>query len=77
MLCPCLAQADDERFSWSNLSYVGHHWDSILNSSAADPKLSKLTCEEMEHLKTILVPECTGGVLCVPFELYTPFVLGP
>ena len=48
------------------------------DSMIADPKLSKPTREEMERLpKTILVPECTGGVLCVPCELYTPFVLGP
>lgn len=27
-------------------------------------------------LKGILVPECTAGVLHVPRELYTPFILG-
>lgn len=71
------SKADDERFSWSNLAYIGRHWDSILESNAADAKLSKLTREEMEDLlKGVLVPECTAGVLHVPYELYTPFILG-
>lgn len=70
-------QAEDERFSWKNLAYIGQHWDIILDSQAADAKLSKLTREEMEDLlRSILVPEGTAGVLHVPRELYTPFVLG-
>lgn len=70
-------QAEDERFSWKNLAYIGQHWDIILDSQAADAKLSKLTREKMEDLlRSILVPEGTAGVLHVPRELYTPFVLG-
>lgn len=72
-----VTQAEDERFSWKNLAYIGQHWDTILDSQAADAKLSKLTREEMEDLlRSILVPEGTAGVLHVPRELYTPFVLG-
>ncbi|CAK9032822.1 unnamed protein product [Durusdinium trenchii] len=72
-----LTVADDERFSWTNLAYLGRHWDAILTSTAADAWLSQQTPEQMEELlRSLLVPESTGSVLLDARELCCPYVIG-
>eukprot|EP00929_Paragymnodinium_shiwhaense_P013109 TRINITY_DN120975_c0_g1_i1.p1 TRINITY_DN120975_c0_g1~~TRINITY_DN120975_c0_g1_i1.p1 ORF type:complete len:1739 (+),score=256.48 TRINITY_DN120975_c0_g1_i1:59-5275(+) len=74
-----LAEAEDHRFSWSHLFYIGQHWAEITHSSAgaADAWLAARTQQEMETLlRSMLVPSCGGKLLHDVKELHCPFMLG-
>lgn len=72
-----LADVEDRRFSWTNLAYLGHHWQSILQCGAADEWLAKQTPEQMEELlRSVALPSCSGRLLHCASELRCPFLLG-
>eukprot|EP00435_Cladocopium_sp_Y103_P024246 s2683_g5.t3 len=72
-----LTNVEDRRFSWSNLAYLAHRWQSILKCSAADEWLAKQTPEQMEELlRSVALPSCSGRLLHCASELRCPFLLG-
>ncbi|CAJ1420601.1 unnamed protein product [Effrenium voratum] len=66
-----LTVAEDLRFSWSNLAFLGRHWHEILSEA------SGAHAEQMEeYMRSALLPNCSGKLLHAATELQCPYLLG-